>query len=392
MTHYNFDKVIDRTQHQSAKWTFFGSDNLPMWVADMDFESPPSAVEAMIERAKHGVFGYTIDSPALKEEIVARMKRLYDWEITTEDLVFSPGMVTALNAICKGFGKDGDAVLLQSPVYGPFYSAPRNNRKFAYSVDMDYVSDDDYTFHYDMDFDKFERAARNEQASLYFLCNPQNPAGFMYTREQLERIGEICLNNKVMIVADEIHSDLILEGKHIPIASLSDEIAQNTITMIAPSKTYNLPGMGCSILIAQNKEIREKIKAALWGMGVHVNTLGYEAAYGAYKDGGEWLEQLLVYLKANRDFAINYIRENMPQVKTTIPEATYLLWIDLRAIGITNGAEFCMNEGNLALSDGTFFGEEGQGFVRMNFGCPRSTLEEGLKRLKSVVDKVAATA
>ena len=392
MTQYNFDEVIDRTQHQSAKWTAYDPEYLPMWVADMDFRSPPSAIDAMIERAKHGVFGYTMDSSRLKDAIVERMQNFYNWTITPEDIVFSPGMVTALNAICKGFGKDGDAVLLQTPIYGPFFSATQNNRKFTYNVDMAYVADNEQTFHYEADYGAFERAASETQTTIHFQCNPHNPAGMIYPRAELEHIAEICLKHNLMIVADEIHSDLILEGKHVPMASLSEEIAQNTLTMIAPSKTYNLPGMGCSILIAQNKDIRETITNTLRGMGVHVNTLGYEAAYGAYTGGGEWLEQLLVYLKGNRDYALDYIQQNMPQIKTTIPMATYLLWMDMRGLGIEgNVYEFCKNEAKINFSDGNFFGQAGDGFVRLNFGCRRATLEEGLNRLKTAVDRLRVT-
>ncbi len=392
MTIYNFDEEIDRKQHSSAKWTYFEDDNLPMWVADMDFRSPPSAIEAMIERAKHGVFGYTMDPPKLKDTIVERMKNLYDWDITPDDIVFSPGMVTALNATLKGFGKDGDGVLLQTPVYGPFFTATRNNRKFTYNVDMTYVDDGDGSFHYEADYDAFDRAASEEQATVHFNCNPHNPGGFTYSRPDLERIAESCLKHDVLIVADEIHSDLILEGKHIPIATLSEEIAQNTLTMIAPSKTYNLPGMGCSILIAQNKEIRETIAGSLRGMGVHVNILGYEAAWGAYTGGQEWLDQLLVYLKGNRDFAIDYIRTHMPQIKTTIPNSTYLLWMDMRGLGVDDLPDFCAKEAKLNLSPGSFFGHGGEGFMRMNLGCPRSTLEKGLSQLKEAVDKIAVKA
>ena len=393
MTQYNFDEVIDRTQHDSAKWTAYDAKYLPMWVADMDFRSPPSAVDAMIERAKHGVFGYTMDPLKLKNAIVERMQTLYDWTITPDDIVFSPGMVTALNAICKGFGSDGDGVLLQTPIYGPFFSATQNNRKFTYNVDMAYVADNAHTFHYEADYDAFERAASESQTSIHFQCNPHNPAGMMYPKDELERIADICLRNDVMIVADEIHSDLILEGKHVPMASLSEEIAQNTITMIAPSKTYNLPGMGCSILIVQNKDIRETITNTLRGMGVHVNIMGYEAAYGAYTGGGEWLSQLLPYLKGNRDFAIDFIQKNMPQIKTTVPTATYLLWMDMRELGIEGDVyEFCKNEAKINFSAGNFFGHGGDGFVRMNFGCPRSLLEEGLNRLKTAVDTLKVTA
>ncbi len=393
MTEYNFDEVIDRTQHHSAKWRAFESDCLPMWVADMDFRSPPSAIDALIARARHGVFGYTMDPPQLKEVIVERMERLYDWRISPEDVLFSPGLVLTLGATCRGFGKPGDAVLIQSPVYGPFFKAAAGNQKYAYAIDMQYIADDAHTFHYENDYDAFAEAASHAQTSIHLQCNPQNPAGFLYSRAELERIGEICLKNNVLIVADEIHSDLILEGEHIPIATLSDEIAQNTLTMIAPSKTYNLAGLACSVLIAQNKDIRETAAAALQSISAHVNIMGYEAAYGAYTGGEEWLRQALVYLKNNRDFALDYIRRHMPQIKTTVPQSTYLLWMDLRDLPIEGDVtEFCRETAGVAPSPGEFFGEAGRGFVRLNFGCPRSTLKQGLERLRAAVDQLAQTA
>ena len=390
MTSFNFDEIIDRSGHHSAKWSAVDEGSLPMWVADMDFRSPPSAINAMIERARHGVFGYTIDPPKLKEVIVERMERLYNWRITADDILFSPGLVLALCATCSGFGEPGDTVLIQTPVYGSFFKAIRANRKFVGSIDMNYVADDEHTFHYENDYDEFEMVARDPQTTIHLQCNPQNPAGFMYSRAELEQIGEICLKHDLLIVADEIHSDLILEGKHIPIATLSDEIAQNTLTMIAPSKTYNLAGMACSVLIAQNKEIRETMAAALQSISAHVNIMGYEAAYGAYTGGDEWLRQLLGYLKANRDFAIEYIQAHMPQIKTTIPASTYLLWMDMR--GLALGADlmdFFYNQAGLAPSPGLFFGSAGDGFVRLNFGCPRATLEMGLKRLRTAIEQLA---
>ena len=393
MTEYNFDEIIDRRWHSSAKWGAVDDDCLPMWVADMDFRSPPSAIEAMIERAKHGVFGYTFDPPKLKDVIVERMQALYDWRIEPDDVVFSPGMVLALCAVCRGFGAPGDGVLIQTPVYGSFFKAARSNQKFTYNVDMRYAADDDCSFHYETDYDAFERAAGEAQTTIHLQCNPQNPAGFLYSRQELERIGDICLKHKVLIVADEIHSDLILEGRHIPIATLSDELAQNTITMIAPSKTFNLAGMACSALIAQNKEIRQTLQAALQSISAHVNIMGYEAAYGAYVGGGEWLKQLLVYLKGNRDYAMDYLRRNIPQIKTTRPQSTYLLWMDMRGLPIDGDLQdFCTETAKIAPSPGAFFGNAGEGFVRLNFGCPRATLVEGLRRLKVATDRLAVTA
>lgn len=391
MTQYNFDEIIDRRHHSSAKWSLVEGDCLPMWVADMDFRSPPSAIAAMQERARHGVFGYTVDPPQLKETVVERMSRLYKWEITPEDVLFSPGMVLALCAVCREFGAPGDAVLMQTPVYGSFFKAARANRKFALSLDMNYVADDAHTFHYENDYDAFEQAAREPQTSIHLQCSPQNPAGFITPRAELETIGEICLRHNVLIIADEIHSDLILEGQHIPIATLSDEIAQNTITMIAPSKTYNLAGMACSVLIAQNPKLREQLAAALRNISAHVNIMGYAAAYGAYSGGDDWLEQLLLYLKANRDFAIDYIRKHMPGIKTTIPQATYLLWLDMRDLPIEGDLmDFCREMAGVAPSPGTFFGSAYGGFARLNFGCPRAVLEEGLGRLRVAVEQLCA--
>ena len=389
MTGYNFDEVIDRSGHHSAKWSSVDDGCLPMWVADMDFRSPPSAINAMIDRARHGVFGYTVDPPKLKEAVVERMARLYNWQITPEDVLFSPGLVLALCATCSGFGAPGDTVLIQTPVYGSFFKAIRANRKFVGNIDMQYFSDDAHTFRYENDYDEFELVARDPQTTIHLQCNPQNPAGFMYSRAELERIGEICLKHDVLIVADEIHSDLILEGTHIPIATLSEEIAQHTLTMIAPSKTYNLAGLACSVLIAQNKEIRETTAAALQSISAHVNIMGYEAAYGAYSGGGEWLRQLLVYLRDNRDFAIDYLRAHMPQIKTTVPTSTYLLWLDMRGLPIDGDLmEFCHKKAGVAPSPGVFFGDAGEGFVRLNFGCPRATLQDGLERLRAAVEQL----
>ncbi len=389
MSKFNFDEVLDRSGHHSAKWGAVAADCLPMWVADMDFRSPPAAIDAMIARARHGIFGYTLDPPQLKEVVVERMSRLYNWQIQPEDVLFSPGLVLGLCATGKGFGKPGDAILIQAPVYGPFFKAATSNQKYALSLDMAYVADDAHSFHYENDYEAFEAAASQPQTTMHLQCNPQNPAGFLYSRAELERVAEICLRHKLLIVADEIHSDLILEGAHIPIAALDEEIAQNCITMIAPSKTYNLAGLSCSVLIAQNAEVRARLAAALGSISAHVNIMGYEAAYGAYSGGDEWLRQLLIYLKSNRDFALDFIRRQLPQIKTTVPQATYLLWLDMRALPIDGDVNaFFRERAGVALSPGEFFGDAGKGFLRLNFGCPRSILEQGLRRLKAAVEQL----
>jgi len=391
MSDFNFDECIDRSQHHSAKWGMAGPDCLPMWVADMDFRSPPAAIDAMMARAQHGIFGYTLDPPKLKDVIVERMQRLYSWDISPDDVLFAPGMVLALNAACRAFGAAGDGLLFQSPVYGPFFRAGLGAGLHNINIDMQIVTDGAHTFYYENDYDDFERAAAKPETSIHLLCNPQNPAGFAYSRAELERMAEICLRHNVLTLADEIHSDLILQGQHIPIATLDKDIAQQTLTMIAPSKTYNLAGLGCSVLIAQNPELRDKVRATLRGMGAHVNIMGYEAAYGAYCGGDEWLRQVLAYLRDNRDFALDFIQQHIPQIKTTVPMATYLLWMNMRALPIADDVMgFCQDSAGIMPTAGEFFGAAGKGFARLNFGCPRSTLSEGLRRLRSAVDCLAA--
>jgi cysteine-S-conjugate beta-lyase len=406
---YDFDEVIPRRGSYSAKWTVYPEDVIPMWVADMDFKSPPAVMERLHGRIDEGHFGYTMDYPELRESIVERMKRLYGWEIQTEDLVFIPGMVLALNVCARTVGKDGDGVLMQTPVYGPFLSVPPVNERFAMMVDMVPVSTGDNTFSYEIDFDAFEKAVTRQTTSFY-LCNPHNPAGRVLSRSELEQLADICMRHNVIICADEIHSDLLLNGnQHVPIASLSPEIAQKTITLIAPSKTFNLPGLACSVAIIPDKDLRLKFEQNARSLGVHVNIMGLESATAAYQHGDDWLKHLLVYLQGNRDLMVDFIRDNIPSIKTTVPEATYLAWLDCRALtlppvdaaagasnpfrlvetkGGQNAQEFFLAEAKVALNPGTFFGTGYEMFTRLNFACPRSILMEGLERMKAAVDKL----
>jgi cystathionine beta-lyase len=391
MTHFDFDTVIPRRATHSAKWSFFDEDVLPMWVADMDFVSPPAVLEQVHERVNHGIFGYTLDYPELRETIANRMQRLYQWQIQPEDMVFVPGMVTALNLFARTYGKNGDGILMQTPVYGPFLTVPPNNGRFAVMADLRSVPTGDCTFTYEIDFDIFEKAI-TKQTSAFFLCNPHNPGGRAFTETELRQMADICLKHNLLICADEIHCDLLLNGtKHIPIASLSPEIAQNTVTLIAPSKTYNLPGLGCSIAIIQNKELRHQFEMANRNMGLHVNILGLVGATAAYQHGDEWLAALLDYLSENRDIVVAFIQDHLPMLKITVPEATYLAWLDCSALSLPENmgaSEYFVKEGRLALNPGTFFGTGYDQFVRLNFGCPRSLLLDGLERLKTAVEKL----
>lgn len=376
-----------RARH-AMKWSAFDEDILPLWVADMDFQSPPAVIEALTARVQAGTFGYTMDYPPLREAIVERMARLYDWHIEPQDIVFVPGMVVTLNMITRAFGKAGDGVLMQTPVYGPFLSVPAHNGKFAQTVDLVQENLTAHTFAYRQDTDAFARAI-TRQSSLFYLCNPHNPGGMVYSRAELEALATLCLKNNVTIVSDEIHSDLILEGAHIPIATLSPEVAQRTITLIAPSKTFNLPALTTSIAIVQNKDMRERLTYEVQRTGLHVNILGLVAADAAYRGASEWLAGLLGLLRANRDKLVGYVGEPWQDVRVTVPQATYLAYLDFSALATPEDvppAQFFLERARVALNNGDFFRNVNatsgrDNYVRLNFGCAPATLEAALARM-----------
>lgn len=400
--HYDFDKVYERRETDAHKWTMrpngnsgyvdLEPDSIPMWVADMDFAAPPEVLEAAKKRLDYPLFGYTAAPKALKEAIVERVAKLYHWEIQPDWLVFSPGMVLTLNIVAQVVGKAGDGVLMNTPVYGPFLTVPPHRQRFPQQVEMCRVDDDAKTFHYEIDFDAFE-AAITKQTSLYYLCDPHNPAGKVFNQAELEKLAEICLRNNVTIAADAIHCDLLLgESKHIPIASLNPEIAKKTITMIAGTKTFNVPGMPCSVAIIPDEELRTKFSTFAQFSGYHVDILSFEMLLAAYTQGDEWLKQLRAYLTANRDLAVRYLHEHLPMLPTTIPQATYLQWVDCSALNIPSEYDspqvFFANEAKVALSPGNFFGKSGQNFVRLNLGTQRAVLQEALERMKQAVEKL----
>ena len=382
---YNFDEPVERRGSDSGKWHYFGEDVLPMWVADMDFRSPEPITKALHERIDHGVFGYGLDSPKLKEVICARMQHLYNWTITPEDIFFLPGLVCGLNVVSRAIGEKGDGVLTTVPVYPPFLTAPTNQEHTLHVAALDeHVAGQQ--IHYTVNYDAFA-AAIQPNTRLFLLCNPHNPIGRAFTREELLRMAAICQQHDLIICSDEIHADLLLGGaRHIPIASLDPEIAQRTVTILAPSKTYNLPGLGCSLAIIQNPELRRQVQKAAAGIVPHVNILGYVAAIAAYSECNDWLDQLRTYLTANRDFMVAYLKEQLPAIRTTVPEATYLAWLDCRDAGIEgNPQKFFLEKAKVALNDGPMFGQGGAGFVRLNFGCTRATLEQGLAQMAAAL-------
>ncbi|MEZ4707718.1 MAG: PatB family C-S lyase [Caldilineaceae bacterium] len=385
---YDFDRQIDRRASDSGKWNVYGEDILPMWVADMDFESPEPIVRSLHERADVKVFGYGRPPQRLGEVLAERMLTSHNWQVSPEQFKYIPGLVSGLNVVTRAVGELGDGVLVNTPVYMPFLAAPANQGRVLNVGEMarTLVNDNGHQrIRYEIDFDALE-AAITPRTRLFILCNPHNPVGRAYTREELQQIGELCIKHDLILCSDEIHCDLLMGNtRHISVASLSPEIAERTITLIAPSKTFNVPGLGCSAMIIQNKELRARVDQAAIGIVPHVTVMGYVSALAAYADPEceEWRQQLLAYLTANRDFLTDYVDTHLPQVRTTAPEATYLAWLDLREAGVEgNPQTFCLEQAKVAFNNGAAFGQGGEGFVRLNYGCTRATLQEGLERLR----------
>ena len=379
VTMYDFINFPDRRKTESVKWGVYGDDVLPMWVADMDFVSPPPVVKALQERVNHGVFGYPMVMKELKEVVVNRMAARYNWKITEKDLIFVPGVVSAFNLVCQTFTDPGDSVIMQTPIYPPFLGAPANANTEKIEVELRQEKDGRFT----IDFDAFENSI-TDKTRVFMLCNPHNPVGRVFRQEELERLAEICLRHNLVICSDEIHSDLIFSGyHHLPIASLGKEIEQNTITLIAPSKTFNIAGLECSVIICPNEEYRKKLEAARRGLLGSVNVMGLVAGLAAYRDGSEWLKELLIVLENNRDHLVNFIHQRIPEIKVYPPEGTYLAWLDCREMRVSSNAyQFFLENAKVALNDGKEFGLPGEGYLRFNFGCPQRMMEEALLRME----------
>lgn len=386
--HYNFDQLPNRRNTESVKWRAYPEDVLPLWVADMDFASPEPVVRALREVVDGGLFGYPrglhgegAELPEYGELIVERLRDRYAWHIELQDVIFLPGIVVGLNVMGNMFRAQGGSLAVQPPVYPPILDAPQTAGLMRQAAPLMRQSDGTYA----IDWDQLA-AALQPDARAFILCNPHNPVGRVFRRDELERLAELCLARNVLIGSDEIHSDLIYRGQqHIPIASLDPEIAQHTVTFFAPSKTFNLPGLQASVVIIQNAELRQRFQAARQMLVPWVNLMGMVALGAAYREGQEWLDQLLVYLEANRDFLYDFVSTELPGLSMAKPEGTYLAWIDCRGANLEKPYEFFLNNARVALADGAIFGPEGQGFVRLNFGCPRSMLEEALQRMKQAL-------
>jgi cystathionine beta-lyase len=382
---YDFDRVIERHASDSLKWNRYGEDVLPMWVADMDFVCPAPILENLHKRVAHGVFGYGLPIAELAEVLCERMFQRYTWQVTPDQILFLPGLVCGLNLLCRAVGQPGDEVLVQTPVYPPFLSAPTNQGRRLHSVELAALCRGDKLYYF-IDFSTFA-AAITKRTSLFLLCHPHNPVGRIYNVDELMRLAEICESHNITICSDEIHCDLLLDSvSHKPIASLSPEIANRCITLMAPSKTFNIPGLGVSFAIAQNPNLMKQIKRAAEGIIAPVNVLGFVAALAAYRYCDGWLKELLTYLRANRDYLASYLQKHLPEIRSTFPQATYLAWLDCHQTGIKdNPQHFFLNKAKVALNDGLTFGPGGEGFVRLNFGCPRSILEQGLERIRKAL-------
>jgi cystathionine beta-lyase len=368
----------DRRHSDSIKWALFGDEVLPLWVADMDFTSPPEVITALQERVAHGVFGYACESKELKEIITARMEDLYQWRITPDDVILLPGVVAGFNLVCQAVTRAGESILMQPPVYPPFFKAPKYTEARAIYNPINKDERGDYR----VDLDAFAKVIE-EDTRLFLMCNPHNPIGRVYSREELQGMAEICLRRGMVICSDEIHSDLVYSGyQHTPIAALDPEIAAITATLIAPSKTYNIAGLECSALICTNPELKNRIQRARRGLLGGINLLGASAGVAAYRYGDAWLREVLQILEGNRDYLMNFLAEKIPQIKMTKPEATYLAWMDCRDLDLpTSPAKYFLERAKVGLNEGGEFGEQGNGFVRLNFGCSRATLREALERI-----------
>ena len=374
MSSFDFDRLIDRRASSSDKWDkYAGSDILPLWVADTDFPSPDCILEALHARVDHGVFGYTHTPESLNDVFIDRLSRAYGWEVKTDDLIWLPGLVCGLNLATRSLTQPHQAVMTATPIYPPFMKAPKQAPRSLITLPMSEGL---------IDFEALESSITPETKLLLF-CNPHNPGGGVYDRSQLETLANILIKHDLLICSDEIHCDLILEPKlkHIPIASLNPEIAARTVTLMAPSKTWNIAGLACSVAIIQSSHLREQFKALSKGIVPDVNLMGYVAAEAAYRDGDDWNKAQCEYLRANRDYLYREINA-IPGLSMTRNAATYLAWIDARGLNVENPQRF-FEQAGVGLSDGADFGAKG--FVRLNFGCPLSRLKEAVSRISSAV-------
>lgn len=381
-----FEQVIDRKNTRSVKWgnisAVYGledaSDVLPMWIADMDFKAPEPVIEAMRERLDHGVFGYSYICSACKDAVRNWLSERHGWETKNEWMLFHHGVVPAIATVVETFTNEGDNILITSPVYPPFFNVPGHQQRNIVECRMI-----EEKGKYSIDFEEFERCLKKD-VKLFILCNPHNPAGIVWSNEELKQMLELCNKYNVLVLSDEIHADLVLPGSvHTPLAKVAEEIGGRVITCVAPTKTFNLAGVQAAIMIAKDEDLREALqKNALSHGQMDLNAFASSALVAAYEEGGPWLNKLLEIISSNMDYVIDKLHEAVPKIHIRKPEATYLLWIDYRDTGLSEQEmmDKLLKKGKLALEPGSKYGEAGKGFLRMNIAAPRSVVEDGVER------------
>lgn len=381
---YDFDKTIDRRATNSYKWDSAPEGVLPMWVADMDFRTAPAIIDALQKRVAHGIFGYTRVPDAYYDAVTSWFSRRHGWDIDREWIIYTSGVVPAVSAVIKALTVPGDKVIVQTPVYNCFFSSIRNNGCEIVSNPLRRTADT-----YEMDFDALERCAADPRAKVMLLCNPHNPAGRVWTPDELTRLGNICLRNGVTVVADEIHCELVYQGfKYTPFASLSDAFLHRSVTCVSPSKAFNIAGLQIANIVAFDNDLRSRIDKAININEVcDVNSFGVAATIAAYNEGEEWLNQLVDYLHGNYEAMAEFCRRELPEFPITRLEGTYLVWMDCSSLGMPSDAleHALLDDARLWLNAGTMYGAEGEGYMRWNIACPRSVMLDGLNRFLNFV-------
>ncbi|HFL3592398.1 TPA: MalY/PatB family protein [Clostridioides difficile] len=386
---YNFNEIVDRSNNFSSKWSemekkYGTNDLLPMWVADMDFKVAPCIIDSLKNRLEQEIYGYTTRPDSYNESIVNWLDRRHNWKIKSEWLIYSPGVIPAISLLINELTKANDKIMIQEPVYSPFNSVVKNNNRELIISPLQKLENGNYI----MDYEDIENKIKD--VKLFILCNPHNPVGRVWTKDELKKLGDICLKHNVKIISDEIHSDIILKKhKHIPMASISKEFEKNTITCMAPTKTFNIAGLQSSYVILPDEKYYKLLDDAFTRIDIKRNNcFSLVATEASYNNGESWLESFLEYLESNIDFAIKYINENMPKLKVRKPEGTYLLWVDFSALGLSDEEleSILVQKGKVALNQGNSFGIGGSGYQRINLACPRSMLEEALIRIKNAIN------
>lgn len=389
--YYNFDEIIDRTNSdcskiENLKPLFGRKDIIPLWVADMDFKTPPAITESLMKRVEHGVFGYTVQSDEYFNSIINWLQRRHNWKVNKEEINYVPGVVKGFSFAIEEFTESGDSIIIQPPVYHPFRLA--TNALGRKVVNNSLILENGQ---YKMDFEGLRKIVSEKECKMLILCNPHNPGGRAWSPDELKELSNICYENNILVVSDEIHSDMALPGyTHTPFATVSDEARNNSITLMAPSKTFNIAGIVSSFAIIPNKKIRDRYHSFIKPRGLDEgNLFAYTATIAAYNDCDDWLDKMLEYIQSNLNFVDNYLKENIPQIKAILPEASFLIWLDCRQLNLSQRelVKLFVDKAGLALNDGSIFGPGGEGFMRLNIGTSKIILEKALCNLKDACKK-----